>query len=160
MLPGVAAILGGLMLALTSNRAIGVLGGWLASAAGAWFVVGPLVSQVWDGPASVGDPVGSTGRQVLEQLAFFTGLGALILFLGAQALGRFTVLGVRDVRAAERRREERERERTVEFEGNRAGDGRLHDEPVHDTRSMPVVPPPPGTTSADGSTRVETARRP
>ena len=39
-----------------------------------------------------------------EQIGFFSGLGAMILFLGALALGRFTVTSIRDLRAAERAR--------------------------------------------------------
>jgi hypothetical protein len=102
VLPGAAAFVGGLLLATTANRAVGVFAGWLASLAGAWFIVGPVLARAWDGPTgSVGSPVGGTARGVWEQIGFFSGLGAVILFLAAQALGRFTVRSVRDVRAAE-----------------------------------------------------------
>jgi hypothetical protein len=102
ILPGAAAVLGGLMLMGTAHRAVGVFAGWLASVAGAWFVVGPILSRLWDPPAgSAGTPVGGPIRQVFEEIGFFYGLGAAILFLAAQALGRFTVRSVRDVRAAE-----------------------------------------------------------
>jgi hypothetical protein len=102
ILPGAAAIVGGLMLMGTAHRAIGVFAGWLASAAGAWFVVGPILSRLWNGPeGSTGTPIGGTSRQVFEQIGFFSGLGVVILFLAAQALGRFTVRSVRDVAAAE-----------------------------------------------------------
>jgi hypothetical protein len=37
----------------------------------------------------------------LEQFAFFTGVGVLILFFGALALGRFSVVGVKDAALAE-----------------------------------------------------------
>ncbi|EUA11920.1 hypothetical protein I546_2738 [Mycobacterium kansasii 732] len=40
VLPGVAAAVGGLLLIISGNRAIAMLGGWLAALAGAWFVVG------------------------------------------------------------------------------------------------------------------------
>lgn len=110
VIPGVATILGGLLLAMTANRAVGVFAGWLASAAGAWFVVGPILSRLWNGPAgSAGSPLGGTTSQVVEQIGFFYGLGAVILFLAAQALGRFTVRSVRDVRAAEEDRAARRR---------------------------------------------------
>jgi hypothetical protein len=102
VLPGAAAIVGGLMLIGTAHRAVGVFAGWLASAAGAWFVVGPVLSRLWDGPSgSAGTPIGGTTSQVLEQIGFFYGLGVVILFLAAQALGRFTVRSVRDVVPAE-----------------------------------------------------------
>jgi hypothetical protein len=104
VVPGAVTFLGGLMLLSTSNRAVAVLGGWLATAAGAWFVVAPVVgtltSAAWGDP---GTPLGSHTRQVVEQLSFFYGLGAVILILAAHASGRLAVRSVRDVRAAERR---------------------------------------------------------
>ena len=39
----------------------------------------------------------------LETLVLFTGLGALILLLAGAAVGRLSVVGARDVRAARRR---------------------------------------------------------
>ena len=108
VLPGLAAIIGGVLLIGTANRAVGVFAGWLASAAGAWFVVGPVLSPLWSsGTGGPGVPVGGTTRRVLEQIGFFYGLGVVILFLAAQAVGRFTVRSVRDIRAAERDRERR-----------------------------------------------------
>jgi hypothetical protein len=104
VVPGAATFLGGLMLLSTANRAVAVLGGWLATAAGAWFVVGPVVATLstaaWSDP---GTPVGSHTRQVVEQLSFFYGLGAVILILAAHASGRLAVRSIRDVRAADRR---------------------------------------------------------
>jgi hypothetical protein len=102
ILPGVAAALGGLWLLGTSNRLSGSLGGWLAAAGGAWFVVGQSVSQLWnDGVPAAGSPTSSTNSgQVLEQIGFFTGVGVAIVFLAAFALGRLSVVGVRDVRSA------------------------------------------------------------
>jgi hypothetical protein len=104
VVPGAGTFLGGLMLLSTSNRAVAVLGGWLATAAGAWFVVGPVVATLstaaWSDP---GTPVGSHTRQVVEQLSFFYGLGAVILILAAHASGRLAVRSIRDVRAADAR---------------------------------------------------------
>jgi hypothetical protein len=45
---------------------------------------------------AAGTPVGSIGRQVAEQIAFFTGLGVVTVFFAALALGRLAVVGVRD----------------------------------------------------------------
>lgn len=102
VLPGVVAVVGGCLLALSRNRATGMLGGWLGVAAGAWFVVG----RTFAGPLGLGDvgaPVAATESQrVALELAYFYGLGALIVFLGAMALGRLSIRSVRDVRFAER----------------------------------------------------------
>jgi hypothetical protein len=179
VLPGAAAILGGLLLIGTAHRAVGVFAGWLASLAGAWFIVGPVLSRLWSGPAgSIGAPLGGTTKQVLEQISFFSGLGAVILFLAAQALGRFTVRSVRDAAVAETRRERArdtagqpaptrpvappvaaaepprtrtvtEHERTAEFEGNRvAAPAERTEKTVVERETAPV--------SGEGATRVDT----
>ena len=57
VLPGVATAVGGLLLVTARSRASGMLGGWLAAAGGAWFVVGGAFAPVL-GLGSVGDPVG------------------------------------------------------------------------------------------------------
>ncbi len=107
VVPGVVAVVGGLILLTTANRASAVFGGWLASVAGAWFVVGPVVSRMWGGDAGdAGTPVGGNKRQVIEQLGFFSGLGVVILFLAAHAAGRVTVRSVRDLEAVERHSDE------------------------------------------------------
>ncbi|MCW2883567.1 MAG: hypothetical protein JWL58_429 [Streptosporangiaceae bacterium] len=103
VLPAVATVLGGLILLSSANRAIAMLGAWLAALGGAWFVVGTAVSTLWTSrhtPAA-GSPVGSIGRQVAEQLAFFSGLGVAVLFFAALALGRLAVVGVRDAALSE-----------------------------------------------------------
>ena len=108
--PGAAAVLGGLLVVLASHRAVGVLGALLGALGGAWFIVGASVIRlaVTNGSISPGVPLsGATGplssatRQFLESLGFFTGTGVLIVFLSALALGRFSVVGVRDAAMAE-----------------------------------------------------------
>jgi hypothetical protein len=90
ILPGVAVIVGGLILFRSANRAAGVLGSWLAIAGGAWFVVGPAVSRLWEHAAGpIGPPLFGPTRQMLELVGYFYGLGALIVAVGAFALGRF-----------------------------------------------------------------------
>jgi len=102
VLPGAAAFVAGLLLMTTAHRAVGVFAGWLGSAAGAWFVLGPTFGRLWNGAeGAAGRPIGGTTQQVWEQIGFFSGLGVVILFLAAQALGRFTVRSLRDVAAAE-----------------------------------------------------------
>ncbi|MBV9091931.1 MAG: hypothetical protein JO044_18810 [Mycobacteriaceae bacterium] len=102
VLPAAATVVGGLLLLASGNRATAMLGGWLAVLGGAWFVVGPQVA----GPVGIGDPgtpVASTDwkRAVLE-IAYFSGLGVVIVFLGAIALGRLSVRSLRDLRYAQR----------------------------------------------------------
>jgi hypothetical protein len=99
ILPGLSVVLGGLLVLGSANRAMATFGGWLAALGGAWFVLGLPISTVWDGP-TVGEPIGSETRQVAEYVGFFGGVGVGILFLAAFALGRFAVLGVREVEQA------------------------------------------------------------
>ncbi len=101
VLPGAVAVLGGLLLLISGNRATAMLGGWLAVAAGAWFVVGRALAAPL-ALGNVGSPVAVTeAKRVVLELAYFSGLGALIVFLGAAAVGRLSVRSVRDVRHVE-----------------------------------------------------------
>lgn len=91
VLPGIAVLLGGLILGPSANRASGGFGAWLALLGGIWFVVGPVISQLWQAGglgAPIGTPAGSRELQVLEQLGYFYGLGAVITALAGIALGR------------------------------------------------------------------------
>lgn len=103
VLPGAVAVLGGLIMMGSTSRAVGLWAGWLTAVAGAWFAVGPIVSKLWtaDGQPQTGAPVANgTLQSVIEQIGFFTGLGVVIVFLAAAALGRFSVVGVREAQAA------------------------------------------------------------
>lgn len=102
ILPGAGAFLGGLLTLGSSHRLVAMFGGWLAAVSGAWFVVGLPLSTLWGSP-TVGDPLGSTTRQTFEYIAHFGGLGAVIVFFAALAIGRLAVVGVRDAARAERR---------------------------------------------------------
>lgn len=95
--PGAATVLGGLLLIVAGNRVAAVLGGWLAVLAGAWFVVGGQVAPLL-GIGSAGDPIAATDRKraVLE-VTYFSGLGALIIFVGGVVLARTAVRLARDV---------------------------------------------------------------
>ncbi|MDQ3404977.1 MAG: hypothetical protein M3548_16580 [Actinomycetota bacterium] len=92
VLPAIAVIIGGLGLITSTRRPGGVFWGWLAALGGMWFIVGRTVSTFWNGD-SVGAPTGSAVTGAITDLTFFTGLGALIVFLAAVALGRFTFGG-------------------------------------------------------------------
>jgi hypothetical protein len=90
ILPGIAAVLGGLILLGGKRRIGGVIGGWLAVAGGAWFAVGPVVFLIWHHSINpIGRPMGGYTRQALEQLGFFYALGVLITALAAFATGRY-----------------------------------------------------------------------
>lgn len=90
ILPGLAVVVGGLILMQSAHRAGGALGAWLAMAGGAWFAVGPAVSRLWEhGAGPIGVPLFGHIRQTFELIGYFYGLGALIIGLAAFALGRF-----------------------------------------------------------------------
>jgi hypothetical protein len=104
VLPGAAAFLGGILLLLSTSRVVTSLGGWLAAGGGVWLIIGPPLDRVLTGiNLGAPDPTSSNGVQALESLLLFYGIGAAILLLAALALGRLSVLSVRDVQAAERR---------------------------------------------------------
>jgi hypothetical protein len=107
--PGAAALIGGLLVVSTRSRAAGVVGGLLAAVGGAWFIVGyaTVVDALKSATISPGLPLpqgaGSAGvltisvmRSYLEQLSFFAGLGVLIIFLAALAMGRFSMVSAKD----------------------------------------------------------------
>jgi hypothetical protein len=110
VVPGAAALLGGLLVIIASHRAVGCVGAFVAALGGAWFIVGfPVIRlAVKNGSITPGvplagplGPLSSTSHVLLEGLGFFLGTGALILFFAALALGRFSVVSVRDVAMAE-----------------------------------------------------------
>lgn len=111
VVPGAAALLGGLLVLATRSRAVGVLGGLLAALGGGWLIVGAatIADVVKNTTISQGQPMDSSGlpavvstvRAFAEQMGFFTGLGAVIIFFGALAMGRFSMISARDAAAAE-----------------------------------------------------------
>jgi hypothetical protein len=100
--PGAAAFLGGLLLTVSAHRVPAMFGGWLAAAGGAWLVLGTVVTPWWSA-GNIGTPIGTTDQMVWERIGMFAGLGVVIVFLAAVALGRISVIGVRDVAVAEAR---------------------------------------------------------
>jgi hypothetical protein len=109
VVPGAVALLGGLLAVAASHRGVGGFGAFIAALGGAWFIVGTGVTSVVMKSESIspGHPEGgalgslsAADRVLAEQMAFFTGTGVLILFFAALALGRFSVVGVRDAELA------------------------------------------------------------
>jgi hypothetical protein len=100
IVPAAGAVLGGLILGTSASRPGAIFGAWLAALSGAWFALGGLFSTLWS-IGGTGQPVGDKLHRVVEQIGFFTGLGVVIVFLAAVALGRLTVIGARERLAAE-----------------------------------------------------------
>jgi hypothetical protein len=98
--PGATAVVGGMLLVVSGNRATAMFGGWLAAIAGAWFVVGRALAstlQIGD----IGQPIGATdARRAVIEICYFSGLGAFIVFLAGAVLARLSVRMARDVELA------------------------------------------------------------
>jgi hypothetical protein len=101
VLPGAATVVGGLLLIVAGSRVTAMLGGWVAVAAGAWFVVGGEVAPLL-GIGSAGDPIAATERKrAALEVSYFSGLGALIIFVAGVAVARTAVRLARDVEPIE-----------------------------------------------------------
>jgi hypothetical protein len=102
ILPGVVAIACGLILVATRSRLRGIVAAQLAGLTGFWFALGPVIPAWRYAGLNPGTPVGGPLIRAAEQFGFFTLPGIAIVGLASLALGRLTVVGVRDVRLAER----------------------------------------------------------
>jgi hypothetical protein len=134
--PGAAALIGGLIVVVSSLRPVAMFGAWLAALAGAWFVAGTTLSALWTtgGVSAIGSPVGGTVTRTAEQIGFFTGLGVVIAFLAALVIGRLSVVAVRDARLAESRDARHAAGRRAdEAEALPIRDTAVRDTGVHDT---------------------------
>jgi hypothetical protein len=98
VVPGAAVFLGGLLVATTDRAA--VPGAFLAVLGGGWSVIGlPVLALAFPGhPLSAGAPVYAVGSPFrpavmtfLERFSFFYGLGVVVLFFAALALGEIIV---------------------------------------------------------------------
>ena len=136
VLPGVVAVIGGFVLLRSRNRAAAMFGGWLSVIAGAWFVVGRVMATTLT-IGEIGAPVAETDTKAAWlELTYFYGLGALMIFFGAMALGRLSVRSERDISYAQRavttrhdRHADVTEESTLETEPST---GRTAAQPVHD----------------------------
>jgi hypothetical protein len=97
ILPGALVFLGGLFVLASEGAA--PIGGFFAAVGGAWFVVGAQILAVAvHGTYATGSPVATSGSvfapatmRLLEHLGFYSGLGVVIVFLGALALGKAVI---------------------------------------------------------------------
>jgi len=98
VLPGALVFLSGLMVLASDLGA--AIGGFFAAVGGAWFVVGAEVLAVaaHGGSYRPGSPVVTPSQaltpatmRLLEHIGFYSGLGAVIVFIGALALGKAVI---------------------------------------------------------------------
>jgi len=143
ILPAALALVGGILLVGAATRAAGIVGGWLALVAGAWFVVGPAVSRTWEqGEGPIGRPLFGTTRQALELIGYFYGLGALIVALAAFCIGRFAsrpLLGGRSRRRAHLRPPPQRQPRPRRRIARRAPASRLPSAKGRPTKGQPAT---------------------
>lgn len=93
ILPGAAALLGGLLLMGSSGRHVKLFGAMLGIAAGAWFVVGNILAPLWTTVAPAGIPASATTlMRAMEQIGFFGGLGVAMVLVAGLAAGRLTAV--------------------------------------------------------------------
>ena len=93
ILPGAAALLGGIMLAVARGRHTALFGAFLGIISGAWFALGNVVAPLWTTAAPAGVPASTTTlMRTMEQIGFFTGLGVAMVLIAAAAAGRLTAV--------------------------------------------------------------------
>jgi hypothetical protein len=109
VVPGAAAFVGGIMVLLAARRPAAMSGAFVAALGGAWLVVGAPIMAIVAGTGTNGPgiPVASPGSsfsapvmRLLEGIGFFYGLGVIIVFFAALALGRFAVAAVPAARSS------------------------------------------------------------
>jgi hypothetical protein len=131
VLPGVVALVAGVLILMSTNRVTAVFAGWLGVAAGVWLVIGRDMAA-WLHLGNPGTPASSHGfLAMLESIGLFSGIGAAIAVVAAVAVGRLSVRSVRDVRAAQRLERRRDKERSKisdsAYEAGRRDEARTHE---------------------------------
>lgn len=103
VIPGAAAVAGGLLLLFSAKRVTTMAGGWLAIVAGAWLVIGPQVASIVG--IATGSPAATptSDAYALGWLFYFYAVGGACVLVAALTVGRLSIHAVRDVKAAERR---------------------------------------------------------
>jgi hypothetical protein len=101
-LPAAGTFVGGLILLASKLRPMALLGGSLAVVSGAWFAVGGALAPLWTHNLHAqGFPVGGHIAKAMEQVGFFPGLGVAIVCIASIALGRLSLVSVRDASVVE-----------------------------------------------------------
>jgi len=101
-LPAAGTLLGGLILLASKFRPMALLGGSLAAASGAWFAVGSALAPLWTHNLHAqGFPIGGHIARAMEQIGFFPGLGVVIAAIASVAIGRLSLVSVRDATVPE-----------------------------------------------------------
>jgi hypothetical protein len=155
VLPGAVAALGGLMLIRAVTRGGAAFASWLGVCAGAWLIVGQTVSLIWNhGTSAAGQPLFGNVHKAVEEGVYFYGVGVLILFFSAFALGRLalpaTAVPVEETVAAApgRRRWFRRRRAVAEPD-----DGRVVERPVDRPVAAPEAADEPTVVRPGGAPR-------
>ena len=155
ILPGAAVFLGGFLLMVARGRHTALFGALLAAAAGGWFALGTVLSPLWNNHMTMGGaPAANTQyMRIMEQLGFFSALGAVIMFIAAVALGR--IASVASGLRGTRRPGEPSSSRPLRADrhGRRHGPGRPAARPARRCR-----PGPGGAASRRGSSESEETR--
>lgn len=93
ILPGAAALLGGMLLIGAKSRHVGLFGALLGIVSGAWFALGNVFAPLWTTAAPAGVPASvGTLHQAVEEVGFFIGLGVVLVLIAAWAAGRITAV--------------------------------------------------------------------
>jgi hypothetical protein len=100
ILPGAVVLLAGLVILITKSRGLGGVAALFAALGGAWFAVGGallLAAGVTGASLTVGAAIpGSVAQVVLLNLITFAGVGLLVVFFAALALGRMSLGAYKD----------------------------------------------------------------
>jgi hypothetical protein len=99
VVPGTAALLGGLIM-LTGQRRAVTVGGGLALAAGLWLIAAPVIYALTVG-TELGTLSGGESVRMLQWMPFFFGAGALVSLVSAYGLGLLAPLEFDEVLEAE-----------------------------------------------------------
>ncbi|HEX6522776.1 MAG TPA: hypothetical protein VF070_22655 [Streptosporangiaceae bacterium] len=93
ILPGAAALLGGLMMIAARGRHTALFGAFLGIVSGAWFALGNVFAPLWTTANPAGIPASTTTlMRAVEQVGFFTGLGIAMVLVSAAVAGRITAV--------------------------------------------------------------------
>ena len=93
ILPGGAALLGGVLLIIANGRHVALFGAFLGIVSGAWFAVGNALAPLWTTAAPAGVPASTTTlMRAMEEIGFFTGLGVAMVLIAAAVAGRLTAV--------------------------------------------------------------------